>query len=207
MGIAEKGRPEKGAPGRRFWNGEDGSLSRGMVVQGGGQQDHARSQEPDWTRHMPPGREKAGSSVPQGQGVLGEEPAVPQGEQLGKGEELEQEGQGHPQVDEPGAQAAQQPAAAQGKDQSWYQGYGGGKEQTAPAVPPKHAGIKRQRTAAGRRGTGGRCRSVLPPSRARAYCQGRTGVAAVRTAARRSAPEVKKVRKNSTPIHSRGAGG
>ena len=89
---------------------------------------------------------------------------------LWKGEELEQEGQGHPQVDEPGAQAAQQPAAAQGKDQSWYQGYGGGKEQTAPAVPPKHAGIKdsgQQQDGEGLEDGAGQCRpqpgqSVLP---------------------------------------------
>ena len=171
MGIAEKGTPRKRAPpGRRFWNGEDGSLSRGMAVQGGGQQDHARSQEPGLDQAHAPGQGKSRVQCPQGQGVLGEEPAVPQGEQLGKGEELEQEGQGHPQVDEPGAQAAQQPAAAQGKDQSWYQGYGGGKEQTAPAVPPKHAGIKdsgQQQDGEGLEDGAGQCRpqpgqSVLP---------------------------------------------
>ena len=143
MGIAEKGTPRKRAPpGRRFWNGEDGSLSRGMAVQGGGQQDHARSQEPGLDQAHAPGQGKGRVQCPQGQGVLGEEPAVPQGEQLGKGEELEQEGQGHPQVDEPGAQAAQQPAAAQGEHQRGRQDHQGGQGQGAPVRPAEQAGIE-----------------------------------------------------------------
>ena len=61
---------------------------------------------------------------------------------LWKGEELEQEGQGHPQVDEPGAQAAQQPAAAQGEHQRGRQDHQGRQGQGAPVRPAEQAGIE-----------------------------------------------------------------
>ena len=93
------------------------------------------------------GRREGESRVqhPQRQGIGRAQAAVPQPQGLRQRQGRQGKGEEHPHIEQPGPQAAQQPAAAQGKDQSWYQGYGGGKEQTAPAVPPKHAGIKDSR--------------------------------------------------------------
>ena len=188
MGIAEKGTPRKRAPpGRRFWNGEDGSLSRGTAVQGGGEQDHARSQEPGLDQAHAPGQGKGRVQCPQGQGVLGEEPAVPQGEQLGKGEDRqEQEGEGHPQVER--ARGAGGPAASRCPGRT-PEGAPGSPGQAGPGSPSPSSRTGGHR--AGRPGPAPPGRAEPPPpGRQRSgpgrTARGRAGVAAVSTAARRS---------------------
>ncbi len=163
MGIAEKGTPRK-APRQKIlewgrWLTLQGNGGAGRRSAGPRPQPGARL-----TRHMPPGRGKGRVQCPQGQGVLGEEPAVPQGEQLGKG--------GGAGAGRAGASTGRRARGAGGPAASRCPGQRPElvsriwrREGTdCPSCTTETCGHKRQRTAAGRRGTGGRCRSVLPPA-------------------------------------------
>ncbi len=182
MGIAEKGTPrKKGAPRQKILE-----WGRWLTLQGnGGAGRRSAGPRPQPGARIGPGTcpragKRPGPVSPQGQGVLGEEPAVPQGRAAREG--------GGAGAGRAGASTGRRargaggPAASRcpGQRPELVSGIWRREGTDCPSCTTETCGHKRQRTAAGRQGTGGRCRSVPPPSRARAYCQGRTGVAAVR---------------------------
>ena len=171
MGIGRRGRPGKGRPqAEDFGMGKMAHSPGEWWCRAAVSRTTPAARSPDWTRHMPPGRKRPGPVSP-GTGGYWEKnrPFHRESSSEGGGAGAGRAGASTGRR----ARGAGGPAASrcQGKDQSWYQGYGGGKEQTAPAVPPKHAGIKdsgQQQDGEGLEDGAGQC----CPQPGQGVCQG-----------------------------------
>ena len=92
-----------------------------------------------------PGRRREGESRvqhPQSQGIGRAQAAVPQPQGLRQRQGRQGKGEEHPHIEQPGPQAAQQPAAAQGEHQRGRQDHQGRQGQGAPVRPAEQAGIE-----------------------------------------------------------------
>lgn len=99
------------------------------------QQDHAARQQDELDEKNGRRQRKRRVQCPQGQGILGEEAPVPQPQRFRQGERQTDGRNQHPDIEQPGPEHSQQPAAAQCEHQRRDQCDQRGKYQAAPAIP------------------------------------------------------------------------